>query len=157
MKMIVARHSLLRVYLISSAVIWKYLGTLAGLERRWLRRSSSTMHNIASSSRLAILAQSSPRLLTYFQNTALVSSYGSMILGSLLPLSDTLTATVSEIFQLWSLPMAPGAKEYAAPQIFLSLSPILTLGVPPPLQYISLNFRLKWRISVAIMGRANLI
>src|SRR5690554_1085871 len=54
-----------------SAVIWKYLGTLAGLERRWLRRSSSTMHNIASSSRLAILAQSSPRLLTYFQNTAL--------------------------------------------------------------------------------------
>src|SRR5690554_2334598 len=76
MKMIVARHSLLRVYLISSAVIWKYLGTLAGLERRWPRRSSSTMHNIASSSRLAILAQSSPRLLTYFQNTALVLSWG---------------------------------------------------------------------------------
>src|SRR5690554_3639970 len=74
MKMIVARHSLLRVYLISSAVIWKYLGTLAGLERRWLRRSSSTMHNIVSSSRLAIPAQSSPRLLTSFQSAALVST-----------------------------------------------------------------------------------
>src|SRR5690554_5940402 len=63
----------------TSAVIWKYLGTLAGLERRWLRRSSSTMHNIASSSRLAILAQSSPRLLTYFQNTALVQRRGRRI------------------------------------------------------------------------------
>src|SRR5690554_5150804 len=58
----------------TSAAIWKYLGTLAGLERRWLRRSSSTMHNIASSSRLAIPAQSSPRLLTYFQIAALAGA-----------------------------------------------------------------------------------